>query len=121
MQITMLLFLIGLGIFNAISSMTDSISEYAGVKDSDGLIGGLMLIGGIFGAVILPALSDKYRRRKIFLVICLAGMVPGIFGLSFAGNMGLTPGEDIYFAPYFFFYCRILCDECRSYRISVCG
>jgi MFS family permease len=91
MQLTMLLFLIGLGIFNAISSMTDSISEYAGVKDSDGLIGGLMLIGGIFGAIILPALSDKYRRRKIFLVICLAGMVPGIFGLSFAGNLGLTP------------------------------
>jgi MFS family permease len=90
MQLTMLLFLIGLGIFNAISSMTDSISEYAGVRDSDGLIGGLMLIGGIFGAVILPALSDKYRRRKIFLVICLAGMVPGIFGLSFAGNLGLT-------------------------------
>ena len=52
-----------------------------------------MLIGGIFGAVILPALSDKYRRRKIFLVICLAGMVPGIFGLSFAGSMGLTPGN----------------------------
>jgi len=90
MQITMLLFLIGLGIFNAISSMTDSISEYAGVKDSNGLIGGLMLIGGIFGAVILPALSDKYRRRKIFLVICLAGMVPGIFGLSFAGNLGMN-------------------------------
>jgi MFS family permease len=93
MRITMLLFLIGLGIFNAISSMTDSISEYAGVKDSDGLIGGLMLIGGIFGAVILPALSDKYRRRKIFLVICLTGMVPGIFGLSFAGNLGLAPGN----------------------------
>jgi MFS family permease len=91
MQLTMLLFLIGLGIFNAISSMTDSISEYAGVKDSDGLIGGLMLIGGIFGAVIIPTLSDKYRRRKIFLVICLAGMVPGICGLSFAGNLGLTP------------------------------
>jgi MFS family permease len=95
MQLTMLLFLIGLGIFNAISSMTDSISEYAGVRDSDGLIGGLMLIGGIFGAVILPTLSDKYRRRKIFLVICLAGMVPGIFGLSFAGNLGLTP-ENTY-------------------------
>jgi MFS family permease len=93
MQITMILFLIGLGIFNAISSMTDSISEYAGVKDSDGLIGGLMLIGGILGAIILPALSDKYRKRKIFLVICLAGMVPGIFGLSFAGNAGLTPGN----------------------------
>jgi MFS family permease len=71
--------------------MTDSISEHAGVKDSDGLIGGLMLVGGILGAATLPALSDKYRRRKIFLVICLVGMVPGIFGLSFAGDLGLNP------------------------------
>jgi MFS family permease len=97
MQITMLLFLIGLGIFNAISSMTDSISENSGVKDSDGLIGGLMLTGGILGAVILPALSDKYRRRKIFLVICIAGMVPGIFGLAFAGSLGLSAGSTYTF------------------------
>jgi MFS family permease len=89
MQITLLLFLVGLGIFNAISSMTDSISEYAGVSDSDGLIGGLMLIGGIIGAVLIPVLSDKLRKRKLFLVICLAGMVPGVLGLSFAGNLGL--------------------------------
>ena len=91
MQITLVMFFIGLGIFNAISSMTDSISQNAGVKDSDGLIGGIMLIGGIIGALILPLLSDKYRKRKLFLVICLAGLVPGIFGLAFAGNMALTP------------------------------
>jgi MFS family permease len=89
MQITLLLFLIGLGIFNAISSMTDSISEYAGVTDSDGLIGGVMLIGGIIGAVVIPVLSDKFRKRKLFLLICLAGMVPGVMGLSFAGKLGL--------------------------------
>ena len=84
MQIVLLLFFIGLGIFNAVSSMTDSIAEHAGVQDSDGLIGGLMLIGGILGASILPVLSDKLRKRRIFLVICVAGMVPGIFGLTFA-------------------------------------
>lgn len=88
MQITLFLFLIGLGIFNAISSMTDSISEYAGVRDSDGLIGGIMLIGGIIGAIIIPVLSDKYRKRKLFLVIGIAGMVPGVAGLSFAGQLG---------------------------------
>ena len=93
MQITLVLFFVGLGIFNAVSSMTDRISEMAGVKDSDGLIGGIMLIGGIIGALILPLLSDKFRKRKLFLVICIIGMVPGVFGLSFAGNLGLNAGN----------------------------
>ena len=91
MRITMFLFLIGLGIFNAISSMTDSIAEQAGVEDSDGLIGGLMLIGGILGAVVIPTLSDRYRRRKPFLVLCLAGMVPAVAALAFAGHLALDP------------------------------
>jgi hypothetical protein len=30
-------------------------------------------------------------RRKLFLVICLAGMVPAIAGLAFAGNMATDP------------------------------
>ncbi|RLD99823.1 MAG: MFS transporter [Bacteroidetes bacterium] len=95
MRITMFLFLIGLGIFNAISSMTDSIAERAGVEDSDGLIGGVMLIGGIIGAVIIPTLSDRYKRRKPFLVICIAGMLPAVAALAFAGNLADDP-ETIY-------------------------
>jgi Na+/melibiose symporter-like transporter len=91
MLITLYLFLVGLGIFNAVSSMTDAIAAEAGVQDSDGLIGGLMLIGGILGASILPALSDKFRKRKAFLVICVAGMVPGILGLTFAGVLSSNP------------------------------
>ncbi len=91
MLITLYLFLIGLGMFNAVSSMTDAIAANAGVEDSDGLIGGLMLIGGIVGASILPVLSDKVRKRKIFLVICVVGMVPGIFGLTFAGQLSPDP------------------------------
>ncbi len=95
MLLTILLFLIGLGIFNAVSSMTDSIAEHAGVKDSDGLIGGLMLIGGIIGAIILPILSDKYRKRKLFLVICMIGMVPALFGLAYPDHLASNT-ENIY-------------------------
>ncbi|MHB8873467.1 MAG: hypothetical protein ACYC8T_07240, partial [Myxococcaceae bacterium] len=32
-----------------------------------GLVGGVLIIGGIVGAVIIPLLSDKLRRRKPFL------------------------------------------------------
>ncbi|MEN8250408.1 MAG: MFS transporter [Bacteroidota bacterium] len=89
--VTIFLFLLGLRIFNAVSAMTDSIAEHIGVKDSDGLIGGLMLIGGIIGAIIIPILSDKYRKRKLFLVICMSGMIPGIFGLAFANHLSSDP------------------------------
>ena len=91
MLITMFLFLIGLGIFNAISSMTDSIAAQAGVKDSDGLIGGLMLIGGIVGAIIIPTLSDKFRKRKPFMLLCIGGMLPAVAGMAFAGQLSPDP------------------------------
>jgi len=95
MQITIGLFLIGLGIFNAISSMTDAIADRAGVVDSNGLIGGVMLIGGIIGAIVLPILSDRTMKRKLFLVICIAGMVPALAGLSFASKLTGDP-EQVY-------------------------
>ncbi len=93
MRITLLLFFIGLGIFNAVSSMVDSIAGFLGVTVSDGLIGVFMLLGGVLGAIIIPILSDKFLKRKLFLVICIAGMVPGMFGLTFAGNIF---GESAY-------------------------
>ncbi|MBL7006256.1 MAG: MFS transporter [Spirochaetia bacterium] len=91
MVITLLLFFIGLGLFNTISSMVDSLAGFIGVSDSDGLIGVLMLVGGVIGAVVLPILSDKFRKRKIFLVICIMGMVPGVAGLTFAGVITSSP------------------------------
>ena len=60
MLLVIFLFLIGLGIFNA------------------------MLVGGVIGAVILPILSDKMRKRKIFVVVCMFGMLIGVFGLTFS-------------------------------------
>lgn len=78
------IFTIGLGIFNAISSLVDSIAANLNIVDSDGLIGGIMLVGGIIGAIIIPFLSDFYRKRKLFLVLCMIGVIPSIFGLAYA-------------------------------------
>ncbi len=82
MIILLILFLIGLGIFNSIFSLMDPIAGNIGAKDSDGLIGIFMIIGGIIGAVVIPLLSDKLRKRKLFLIICVVIMIPGMSGLS---------------------------------------
>lgn len=87
MILLLALFFIGLGIMNAVSSMVDSIAGNLGVMDSDGLIGVFMILGGIIGAVLVPMLSDHFRKRKFFIVLCIAIMVPGMAGLAFAGRL----------------------------------
>jgi Na+/melibiose symporter-like transporter len=81
MQLLLLLFFIGLGIFNAVSTCIDQICRNL-TMDETGMIGGLMLVGGVMGAIILPALSDKKRKRKPFIVICMIFMLPGLIGLT---------------------------------------
>ena len=62
---------IGLGAFNAISTVLDIIFDYPEGSETPGLIGGVMTIGGIIGAIVISTLSDKYRKRKIFIIIAM--------------------------------------------------
>ncbi len=85
MKLLLLLFFIGLGIFNAVSTCIDQICKDLTVEET-GLVGGVMLIGGVLGALILPALSDKMRKRKPFIVLCMILMLPGLIGLTVFSN-----------------------------------
>jgi MFS family permease len=72
-------FFIGLGAFNAISSKIDTLFNRPLDIDSSiapGIVGGLIIVGGIFGAVILSALSDRFRKRRLFLIIAMMVAVP---------------------------------------------
>ena len=84
-------FTIGLGVFNALSSLVDSVAAHIGVVDSDGLIGTFMIGAGILGALVIPILSDAAGKRKPFLVLCMAGMIPGVAGLAFARFLAPDP------------------------------
>lgn len=81
MQLLLLLFFIGLGIFNAVSTCIDQICHKLTI-DQTGMVGGIMLIGGVLGALILPTISDKKQKRKPFIVICMLMMLPGLIGLT---------------------------------------
>ncbi|MFN8205946.1 MAG: MFS transporter [Bacteroidales bacterium] len=79
----MIMFFIGLGQFNAISTCIDQICEKKHFSvDQTGMTGGLMLIAGIIGALIFPVLSDYFRKRKPFLVLSMVMTTIGILGLT---------------------------------------
>ncbi|MHA1772834.1 MAG: MFS transporter [Candidatus Heimdallarchaeota archaeon] len=67
-----LLFL-GLGSFNALSTVLDIVLGYPPGSETPGLIGGIMIIGGIIGAIVMSTLSDKTGKRKIFIILALIG------------------------------------------------
>ncbi|OJX43882.1 MAG: hypothetical protein BGO78_02655 [Chloroflexi bacterium 44-23] len=76
---------IGLGIFNGITTWVESIIRPRGFTPTDaGTLGALFIAGGLFGAVVLPALSDKQAKRQRFLLIAFVGAIPGLIGLTFA-------------------------------------
>ncbi|MFX1283477.1 MAG: MFS transporter [Promethearchaeota archaeon] len=78
------LFFAGLGIFNALLSAIDDI--FIRFSPDTGIIGGLIILGGIFGAVILSSLSDKFGKRKIFLNVALIVSTPLVLLLGFTGS-----------------------------------
>jgi MFS family permease len=76
---------IGLGVFNGLTTWIEGILRPRGFGPTfAGSIGALMLAGGLAGAIVMPALSDKTGKRRLFIVIAFAGTVPGILGLAFA-------------------------------------
>jgi MFS family permease len=86
----LLLFFIGLGLFNAVTTWIEDIVRPRGFTiDQAGLAGGMMVIGGIVGALIMPALSDRAKRRVPFMILALAGAIPGLLGVTFATSYWL--------------------------------
>ena len=76
---------IGLGIFNGITTWVEAIIRPRGFTPTDaGTLGALLIVGGVVGAVVIPAFSDKYRKRQLFLFISFIGAIPGLIGLTFA-------------------------------------
>ncbi len=81
----MLIFFVGLGTFNGVTTWIEDIVSPRGFSITQaGLIGGLMVIGGIIGALVLPSLSDRYRKRTPFLVLAVLGATLGLVGITYA-------------------------------------
>ncbi len=81
----MLVFFVGLGVFNAVTTWVEDIVRPRGFSITQaGLIGGLMVLGGVAGALVLPALSDRAHKRIPYVILALAGATLGLIGVTFA-------------------------------------
>jgi len=86
----MVIFFIGLGIFNSVTTWIEDILRPRGFSATQaGITGGLMIVGGVVGALIIPMLSDRYKKRTPFIIIALAGATLGLTGITFASSYWL--------------------------------
>jgi sugar phosphate permease len=85
--VLMIIFFVGLGAFNAITTWIEEVLNPRGFSITQaGNAGGAMIFGGILGALVIPLLSDRYRRRVPFLVLAVLGATMGLIGVTYAGT-----------------------------------
>ena len=86
----LIVFFVGLGIFNGLTTWVENIIRPRGFTPTDaGTLGALMLVGGVLGAVILPPFSDRQHKRKPYILLGLLLSIPGLIGLTFATSSWL--------------------------------
>jgi len=88
--ILMVIFFIGLGVFNAVTTWIEDILRPRGFSATQaGITGGLMIVGGIIGALFIPILSDRFKKRTPFIILALTGATLGLTGITFATSYWL--------------------------------
>lgn len=86
----MVIFFIGLGVFNAVTTWIEDILRPRGFSSTQaGITGGLMILGGIIGALFIPIMSDRLKKRTPFIIIALTGATLGLAGITFATSYWL--------------------------------
>lgn len=86
----LLITFIGMGIFNGVTTWVENIIRPRGFTPSDaGMLGAIMLVGGVIGAVVLPHFSDKQQKRQKFIMLGFVLAIPGLVGVAFAQNAWL--------------------------------
>ena len=79
---------VGMGIFNGVTTWVEQIIKPRGFTSGDaGLLGALLLLGGVLGAVVMSALSDRQHKRIRYLVIGLAVAAPALLVVTYATSL----------------------------------
>jgi len=86
----LLVYFIGLGTFNGITTWVENIIRPRGFTPTDaGTLGAVMLVGGVLGAVVIPPFSDRQHKRQRYIMLGVILAIPGLIGLTFATSFWL--------------------------------
>ena len=113
--LTWLLALLGLGYFNGLTTWLEPIVAPNGLDaDQAGLAGGVLVVGGIVGAVAIPAAADVVHRRKPFVVgsvlAALLTLAPVVVSRSPSVVYATAALQGFFFLPAF----ALLLDICAA-------
>jgi MFS family permease len=90
------IFFVGLGVFNAVTTWIENIIAPRGFTSTQaGTVGGVMIVGGILGALVVPTLSDRTRKRVPFIILALSGATLGLVGIAYATSYWLLIAASI--------------------------
>ncbi|MDI7252937.1 MAG: MFS transporter [Actinomycetota bacterium] len=71
---------IGNGVFVGLMQLIEKILKPKGIETGTaGNIGAVMVLAGVVGCLVIPAISDRLMRRKPFLVLAAAAAAPTLF------------------------------------------
>ncbi len=79
---------VGLGIYNGINTWVEPIIRPRNFNPTEaGILGAVLLVAGLLGAVILPSFSDKQKKRKKYMLLGIVCAIPGIIGVTYAQSL----------------------------------
>ena len=88
---------LGMGVFNGLTTWIEDIAKPRGVGgEAAGILGAMMLLGGILGAVVIPALSDRSGRRKPWIMLGLFATIPFVLGMAFGRGFVILATEAFF-------------------------
>ncbi|WP_372698638.1 MFS transporter [Arthrobacter sp. JSM 101049] len=77
--------------FYFVNSWTPKLLVTAGMTESQGVVGGLMLtLGGTFGSLFFGALTTKWSSRKVLLVFTVLSSITMVLFISAVGILALA-------------------------------
>lgn len=77
-----------LGVFNGLSTWVEEIVKPRGFSSVDaGNVGALLLLGGVVGAIVISALSDRSGRRVPYLAGALVLSAPALLWVALAESL----------------------------------